>query len=205
MLLDSGASHYFIAALQVTKFSNSIQKSFFMLCWAYRSAFGWFLFNYFSPNCAFTTPICWWCYTYCWISGCSCIESCYNSRNAFPIYQPQYFLEDPYYHIVASPTYLCYPSCSSYCTFWISLPNLYCTAICSSGTVCSGFANRWSLSLDLCCLPYTFFLHLLKVLSVGLITLHSLSWCIGSYNNFPLLIWIIASHMPKLLFPSGGA
>ena len=49
------------------------------------------------------------------------------------------------------------------------------------------------------------FLHLLYVFSVGLITLHSPSWCIGSHKNFPQLIWIFALPMPALLLFRGGA
>ena len=86
----------------------------------------------------------------------------------------------------------------------ITLPNL----------VLLQFAHQHSL-LKLCkplvpkprhlLFVWDFFMYLIHEFSVGLITIHSPSWCISSHNNFPLLIWIVASPITLLLFPKRGA
>ena len=83
------------------------------------------------------------------------------------------------------PPYLCFTSYCSCRTFWLTcLICYYCNLLISR--VCSSFGNCWYLILALCssfetCFC-TFYMYFMEAWS------HSPSWCIGSHNNFPLLI-----------------
>ena len=108
------------------------------------------------------------------------MESYYHSGNAFPTYiQHQHWLEDPHYHMVLSPNYLYFTTCCSCSTFRLTCPICYnCSLLIS--IVCS--IKLLLPKLRPLLFVWDLFLNLLLVLSAGMTTVNSLSWCIGSHN-----------------------